>query len=342
MDEVFLTAEQEAEAERIEDNLRAAATVEIRRISRLLAIGLERKSGTVRRNRVSSSRCRPSDCSTRNGCRSHRAKKKRYQGSSVSCPHCREDAKFVGYRECRMPWVGLVFNPQSAGQTPRQRIWESRYVAGLMSLDAIGQQLRAECRSVGVSQAAVVIGLQNGGLSAVEGIGDALARRGHHRPVPTPCSLQKRTQTLAKLLEPNSLLLITYFSDAHPPERLTVDTYDGSAWVGIVAFHMDGVRPWWSPPFPGVSSFHETNVRTYVHLDGKHPGIWFFTLDASSSLAVRLARWRWHLAYPLREATLMECQQTLLPAAGIKPHGDVEHVLYSQGVDVSVFGLRPV
>lgn len=66
-------------------------------------------------------------------------------------------------RECRMPWVGLVFNPQPAGQKPRQRIWESRYVAGLMSLDEIGQQLRAECRCVGVSQADVVIGLTDGG-----------------------------------------------------------------------------------------------------------------------------------------------------------------------------------
>src|SRR5262245_7056955 len=73
------------------------------------------------------------------------------------------------------------------------------------------------------------------------------------------------------------------------PSRLSVDTFDGTAWVGLVPFQLCGVRPWWSPPVPGVSSFIETNVRTYVHLDGCAPGVWFFSLDASSSLAVRLA-----------------------------------------------------
>ncbi len=81
------------------------------------------------------------------------------------------------------------------------------------------------------------------------------------------------------------------------PKELTVDTYEGNAWVGLVPFHMSGVRPWWSPNVPFVSAFHETNVRTYVHRDGKNPGVWFFSLDASSSLAVRIARWRWHLPY---------------------------------------------
>ena len=60
------------------------------------------------------------------------------------------------------------------------------------------------------------------------------------------------------------------------PSRLNVDTYDGSAWVGLVLFHMSGVRPWWFPPVPGISAFHETNLRTYVHLNGSNPGVWFF------------------------------------------------------------------
>lgn len=81
------------------------------------------------------------------------------------------------------------------------------------------------------------------------------------------------------------------------PPRLTVDTYNGMAWIALVPFTLSGVRPWWWPSTPGVSSFHETNVRTYVHLDGRDPGVWFFSLDASSSLAVRIARWRWNLPY---------------------------------------------
>src|SRR3954470_13859938 len=51
------------------------------------------------------------------------------------------------------------------------------------------------------------------------------------------------------------------------PERLTIDTFDGAAWVGVVPFTMWGVRPTFVPPIPGLSRFHELNVRTYVHLN---------------------------------------------------------------------------
>ncbi|MBL8949930.1 MAG: DUF2071 domain-containing protein [Myxococcaceae bacterium] len=81
-------------------------------------------------------------------------------------------------------------------------------------------------------------------------------------------------------------------------ERLTIDTFDGKAYVGVVAFTMQNVRPWsWLPGFPGASTFFEINVRTYVHLDGQEPGIVFFSLDASSTLAVLGARWFWGLPY---------------------------------------------
>ena len=81
------------------------------------------------------------------------------------------------------------------------------------------------------------------------------------------------------------------------PGALALDTWQGDAFLGLVAFHMSGVRPWWSPAIPGVSTFHETNLRTYVHLDGKGPGVLFFSLEAASSLAVRVARSRWNLPY---------------------------------------------
>jgi hypothetical protein len=81
------------------------------------------------------------------------------------------------------------------------------------------------------------------------------------------------------------------------PEELSLDTWDGDAWVGLVPFDMSGVRPWWFPAVPAVSNFLETNVRTYVHFRGRDPGVWFLSLEASSSLAVRVARWRWHLPY---------------------------------------------
>jgi uncharacterized protein len=81
------------------------------------------------------------------------------------------------------------------------------------------------------------------------------------------------------------------------PSRLTVDTYEGKAYVGLVPFTLTGVRAVLTPPLPWISSFHEVNVRTYVHLDGRDPGVWFFSLDASSTLAVAAARAMYKLAY---------------------------------------------
>lgn len=89
------------------------------------------------------------------------------------------------------------------------------------------------------------------------------------------------------------------------PGPLAIDTFDGEAFVGIVPFTMHGVRPRWAPAVPGVSSFHETNLRTYVHRDGADPGVWFFSLDAANRLAVALARAFWHLPYHHAQMTLV-------------------------------------
>jgi uncharacterized protein len=88
------------------------------------------------------------------------------------------------------------------------------------------------------------------------------------------------------------------------PPRLTLDTFEGKAYVGLVPFTMTGVRPWWAPPLPGIDDFHETNVRTYVHHGGAGPGVWFFSLDAASLLAVAAARALWRLPYHHARMTL--------------------------------------
>lgn len=82
----------------------------------------------------------------------------------------------------------------------------------------------------------------------------------------------------------------------HVPPALTLDRFDGAAWLGVVPFRMAGIRPHGLPAVPGLSAFPELNVRTYVVHDGK-PGVWFFSLDAAQRLAVRLARWTYHLPY---------------------------------------------
>ena len=97
------------------------------------------------------------------------------------------------------------------------------------------------------------------------------------------------------------------------PPRLTVDTFEGKAFVGLVPFTLTGVRPVMLPPLPWVSNFHEINVRTYVHLDGRDPGVWFFSLDASSGIAVEAAREAYKLPY-FESEIAFEATQDAIPA----------------------------
>jgi uncharacterized protein len=80
------------------------------------------------------------------------------------------------------------------------------------------------------------------------------------------------------------------------PEALELETKDGSAWLGVTPFTITGLRLRGTLPIPGISDFLELNVRTYVTFGGK-PGIWFFSLDASSALAVEAARRMYRLPY---------------------------------------------
>jgi hypothetical protein len=81
------------------------------------------------------------------------------------------------------------------------------------------------------------------------------------------------------------------------PDALEIDTFDGLAFIGLVPFTMRGVRPRWAPALPWLSSFHEVNVRTYVHHRGRDPGVWFLSLDAANPIAVVVARSVWKLPY---------------------------------------------
>lgn len=74
------------------------------------------------------------------------------------------------------------------------------------------------------------------------------------------------------------------------PDELTVDTFDGDAWVGLTPFLMTGVRLPGLPPVPGASTFCETNVRTYARDPAGRDGLWFFTLEASRLAFVAAAR----------------------------------------------------
>lgn len=79
------------------------------------------------------------------------------------------------------------------------------------------------------------------------------------------------------------------------PAQLELDLFEGRAFVGVVPFLMRSIRPsWWPGP---AFDFYETNLRTYVQRGGDEPGVYFFSLEASSWLAVQAARKGWGLPY---------------------------------------------
>jgi uncharacterized protein len=80
------------------------------------------------------------------------------------------------------------------------------------------------------------------------------------------------------------------------PPGLTVQTHDGTAWVGLVLFEMV-VSPPLLAPLPWVSRFAETNVRTYVRAADGTTGVWFLSLDAARLGAVVTARTTYRLPY---------------------------------------------
>ncbi|HZQ52794.1 MAG TPA: DUF2071 domain-containing protein [Bryobacteraceae bacterium] len=81
------------------------------------------------------------------------------------------------------------------------------------------------------------------------------------------------------------------------PQQVALDTFDGAAWVGLTPFLLANLHPPFLAPFPWISHFPETNVRTYVTGPDGEPGVWFFTLEAGRLAAVLGARTLYRLPY---------------------------------------------
>ena len=116
-----------------------------------------------------------------------------------------------------------------------------------------------------------------------------------HRPYPVPKSNWVMEQSWHDLLFAHWSYPVAAVRAA-VPAQLTIDTFDGSAWIGVVPFQVRGLRARGLPAIRGLSDFPELNVRTYVTIGGK-PGVYFFSLDAASPLAVLGARVAFHLNY---------------------------------------------
>ena len=121
--------------------------------------------------------------------------------------------------------------------------------------------------------------------------------RTSHRPRPLPSGRWAMTQRWNDLLFAHWPIPVAQMA-ALLPEGLEVDTFQGSAWLGIVPFWLDRIKIRGVPPIPGARSFPDLNLRTYVRDQyTKTPGIYCFSLDASNLLAVAAARAFYHLPY---------------------------------------------
>ena len=116
-----------------------------------------------------------------------------------------------------------------------------------------------------------------------------------HRPWPLPRSPWLMGQTWTNLLFAHWSVAPALLQGVVPAE-FALDTHDGRAWIGVTPFRVRNLRPRLTLPVPVLSKFPEINVRTYVVV-GDRPGIYFFSLDADSPLAVAAARRLYRLPY---------------------------------------------
>ena len=108
------------------------------------------------------------------------------------------------------------------------------------------------------------------------------------------------------------------------PEPLELDLYQGSAYVGIVPFVMLRVRPWCLPARMGFD-FLETNVRTYVHLNGR-PGVFFSrsTRHRQSPCGPH-ANFGDSLIITLRCSMISMRTSAVISRCGVGPPSDLKH-----------------
>jgi uncharacterized protein len=115
------------------------------------------------------------------------------------------------------------------------------------------------------------------------------------RPWPVPQRPWAMWQVWSDLLFAHWPIPADVMAAALPP-GLTLDTWEGEAWLGVVPFQMSTVHLHGVPDLPYLSRLTELNVRTYVSVGGL-PGVYFFSLDADNPITVQVARSWFHLPY---------------------------------------------
>ncbi len=116
-----------------------------------------------------------------------------------------------------------------------------------------------------------------------------------HRPWPPPRRPWMLQQTWTNVLSmhwpvaPSALKRFV-------PSALELQEHDDTGWLSVIALQIEAMRFRALPSLPGLSTFPQLNLRTYVQCEGK-PGVWFLRVDADNPLAAWGARELLHLPY---------------------------------------------
>lgn len=93
------------------------------------------------------------------------------------------------------------------------------------------------------------------------------------------------------------------------PDGLNIDTHEGQAYIPVVAFRMEKIRPRLLPSVSFISNFYEINVRTYIDMDGKK-GVYFLNIEAEKRLSAWVARTLSGLPY--EKSTILRTPQSYI------------------------------
>jgi uncharacterized protein YqjF (DUF2071 family) len=151
-----------------------------------------------------------------------------------------------------------------------------------------------------------------------------------HRPWPLPNSSWKYYQEWNNALflhwevEPD--LLHSFL-----PAELELDLIEDNAWVSLVIFDMERIRPRNLPAVSLISDFHEINLRTYVKHRNK-TGVYFLSIEAGKRLSSSLAKAISELPYRYSQM-MRERGYTLSHNA---QRGDIIEVRYNVGEVVQI------
>ena len=129
-----------------------------------------------------------------------------------------------------------------------------------------------------------------------------------HRPWPLPSKNWIMRQSWRNFLFTH-WPIPTEILRPHIPSALEIDTYNGSAWLGVVVFVMEGIYPRGLSSISLTPTFPEINVRTYVHYNGK-PGIFFMSLDVGDWASYTIAKRWYRLPYKKADISFQKEGQT--------------------------------